>query len=147
MHHLILSIRFISSTQSCHLMKGMENHNEGKWKPHPFSIAAILGDNFVSVTEESPQIHQQINNGGRTVKYEGNGATTEKNKEIFHSTKNNNICNTPSYSWLHCSRYNPPRVHSKYSTYSLFIFMDITVMKKVNSSNYSIFQCTLRLKK
>ena len=108
----------------------MEKNTEGKWKPHPFSIAAILGDNVVTVTEESPQAYQQIDNGGRTAKYEGNGTTNEKNKEVFHSTKNDNTCNTPSYSWLHCSRYNPPRVHSKYSTYSIFICIDIIAIKK-----------------
>ena len=101
----------------------MQDCRERECKPHPFSIAALLGDRLVSVREEETSAYKHTQEVKQNGEFEENEISPEADKEAVNRAKSNDrICANFQYSWLHCSRYNPPRVQSKYAKQSEFGF-------------------------
>lgn len=91
----------------------MQQLKETSCKPHPFSIAAILGDGFQST-------HKTTENAITNDRYKQKESATEKEAAVVHErnldeSQRIQAVVLPEFSWLHCSRYNPPKVQSEYT--------------------------------
>ena len=95
----------------------MQNRVDRKVKPLPFSIAAILGDEETSTNEGKHPPSTKTHIKERALKHVETEAANEEIDESMYKTKiDDATCKHPEYSWLNCSRYNPPRVQSECAT-------------------------------
>lgn len=98
--------------QQARQVRDMQNNAEGTCRPHPFSIAAILGDE-ITANNVQPEKKYPVDEYARDGMQEETEQIMMPNIRKDENQSNQRII-ASEYSWLHCSRYNPPKVHSEY---------------------------------
>ncbi len=98
-----------------------------KTKPYPFSIAAILGEDFCSKKQDD-DLEEREENEKKDEKKQLD-KTKEQSNECKITSNNEGTLNTSPvrFGWLDCTRYKPPKVPSKYKIRFFFAFRFYTM--------------------